>query len=64
MNDTTLDLFESKADEEQLKATQLKSAYAICEAFADLHELPVDYVWAEFADPEKVPLSEVIRVLQ
>jgi hypothetical protein len=38
-------------------------AHGLCELFADVHELPVDYVWAEFANPEVDSLETVNEAL-
>jgi hypothetical protein len=38
---------------------QQMAAHCLCELFADLHELTVDYVWAEFANPEVDSLETV-----
>jgi hypothetical protein len=40
-----------------------KIAFLLCEEFADLHELPVDYVWAEFTNPEVDSLQAVTEAL-
>jgi hypothetical protein len=37
--------------------------FQLCEEFADLHELPADYVWQEFVDPNTATLQEVTEVL-
>jgi hypothetical protein len=42
---------------------QQTAAHSICEMFADLYELPVDYVWAEFANPEVDGLEAVTQAL-
>jgi hypothetical protein len=57
VNKTTLDLFEQKAHEEAMKA------YQLCEKFAAFHELPVEYVWQEFANPEVDSLEAVTKAL-
>lgn len=57
MNDTTLDLFEEKAQmEDELK-------FSLCEEFASEKELPTDYIYAEFVDPNRSSLQEVKFVL-
>lgn len=57
MKQSTLDLFEEKAEaEDELK-------FALCEEFADEQDLPVDYVWEEFVNPETASLDEVQFVL-
>jgi hypothetical protein len=56
-NETTLDLFEQKAYEEAMEA------YQLCEEFAALHELPVEYVWMEFVDPTVASLETVTKAL-
>ncbi len=57
MKKSTLDLFEDKAQKED----ELK--FALCEEFASEMELPVDYVYAEFVDPNTTSLQEVKSVL-
>jgi hypothetical protein len=42
---------------------QQTPAHSMCEMFADLYELPVDYVWAEFANPEVDGLKAVTQAL-
>ena len=37
--------------------------YVLCERMADFYGLPVDYIYAEFVDPEKATLEEVEFVL-
>ncbi len=57
MKKSTLDLFDEKAKmEDELK-------FALCEEFASEMELPVDYVYAEFVDPNTSCLQEVKFVL-
>lgn len=57
MHETSLDSFVSKADmEDELK-------FALCEEFADEKELPVDYVYMEFVDPNYASFEEVQFVL-
>jgi hypothetical protein len=38
-------------------------AFDLCEQFATIHELTVDYVWQEFVDPSISTPDEVVRVL-
>ena len=57
MKKSTLDLFEEKAQmEDELK-------FMLCEEFASEMELPTDYVYAEFVDPNTSCLQEVKSVL-
>jgi len=37
--------------------------YLLCEEFAALHELPVEYVWQEFVDPTVASLEAVTKAL-
>lgn len=37
--------------------------YLLVEEFADLLEVPVDYVWAEIADPRTMSEEEIVRIL-
>lgn len=46
----------AKMDSEELK-------FALCEEFADEKELPVDYVYLEFVDPNTASLEAVQFVL-
>lgn len=57
MNKTTLDLFERKAYEEALMA------YRMCDEFAEEYELPTDYIYMEFVDPEVASLETVTKAL-
>lgn len=57
MNKTTLDLLEQKAYEEALEASRM------CDAFAEEWELPTDYVYMEFVNPEVANLEEVVKAL-
>jgi len=57
MNETTLDLFETKAYEEALEA------YSMCDAFAEEYELPTDYIYMEFVDPCVASLETVMEAL-
>ena len=59
MKKTTLDAFEQKAQEEG----ELSEAYALCEQFAALHELPTDYIYQEFVDPAVTDLETVFEIL-
>ena len=57
MKQSTLNLFEDKAHmEEEMK-------FRLCEEFAEENELPVDYVWDEFVNPEDSSFEEVQFVL-
>jgi hypothetical protein len=38
-------------------------SYLLCEAFAALHELPVEYIWMEFVDPTVANSETVTKVL-
>lgn len=38
-------------------------AFDLCEQFAAIHDLPVDYVWQEFTDPSISTLEEVECIL-
>ena len=57
MNETTLEMFEQKAYEEDMEA------YRLCEEFAATNELPVEYVWMEFVDPTVASLEAVTKAL-
>jgi hypothetical protein len=37
--------------------------FPMCEEFSSLFELPVDYVYAEFVNPDKATLDEVAQTL-
>lgn len=37
--------------------------YELCEEFADEQNLPTDYVWQEFVDPNLASVEEVHAVL-
>jgi len=37
--------------------------YVLCEKMASFHGLPVDYIYAEFVNPEKATLEEVEFIL-
>lgn len=41
-----------------------ETAHSLCEAFAELYELPVDYVWEEFVNPEVDDLATVTKALE
>lgn len=38
-------------------------AFDLCEQFAAVHDLPVDYVWQEFVDPSIATPEEVMSIL-
>ena len=38
-------------------------AYRMCDAFAEKHELPTDYVYMEFVDPEVASIDTVMKAL-
>ena len=38
-------------------------AFDLCEQFAAIHDLPVDYVWQEFVDPSISTPEEVECIL-
>jgi hypothetical protein len=38
-------------------------AYRMCELFAEAHELPTDYVYMEFVDPQVASLKTVTEAL-
>lgn len=37
-------------------------AFELCEQFADYLELPVDYIWSEFADPSVLTCEEIMSI--
>ena len=38
--------------------------FPICEEFASVFELPLDYVYAEFVNPDEATLDEVVQTLE
>jgi hypothetical protein len=36
--------------------------FELCEQFADYLEVPVDYVWSEFADPSILTSEEIMSI--
>lgn len=38
-------------------------AFDLCEQFAAIHGLPVDYIWQEFVDPSIASADEIEQVL-
>lgn len=57
MNNTTLELFEQKADLEAYEA------HKMCDEFAEEYELPTDYIYMEFVNPTVDSLEAVTKAL-
>jgi hypothetical protein len=38
-------------------------AFDLCEQFAAIHGIPVDYVWQEFVDPSSSTPDEIEQIL-
>lgn len=57
MNNSTLELFEQKADLEAYEA------HKMCDEFAEEYELPTDYIYMEFVNPTVDSLEAVTKAL-
>ena len=38
-------------------------AFDLCEQFAAIHDIPVDYVWQEFIDPSVSSVEDIEQIL-
>lgn len=41
---------------------EILDRFELCEQFADYLELPVDYIWQEFADPGILTAEEILSI--
>ena len=46
----------------QTPSQEIIDRFELCEQFADYLEVPVDYVWSEFADPGVLTTEEIVSI--